>query len=612
MIYYKFTTFYNYDIIYIYGVPNMNVLDSLKNDINAIINNNQPLNYLFLNEYPLDMLKKVLFIMEKGSNYNDFALQNISLYDMEKYFKIIKELVLIDNQYPNDNMFLFYILFYKLNEQEIRIMINDEIDLNTLYHYICGYKLFNPSYDLKDGHDFQKTLLLKDQEYGKKLVDAIKNHDFGKLKETYMYFVYSLNDKQVDYLVNYYGRYINALGKSISSQDLEIFNTLKDICYVAKQATFSEEAIISLLKMINEKMDTKRDYSLFYHLDVALKKMYMHTYNNSLTKIEDLSLAKEVDNVKVYEASNNFLLALHSMEKSKGYGDSLDDDSSYYIDYHAYAQNWDKSSKVGLSTTIIGASNMGVMPSNFYLGFNHFDEDSLEIVAPFDAFTSNYQRSFLADYFKEENSNYFVPANLLLDETRYGYNEMFNYTYSKIKPSYLVTFNNISQNSEIVKCAKAFGIPIIHIDYEKVIGQVVLDIKNKEEELFKSNKLDNVSYIICKYMNLSASSIINAHDFSHQNPKYLMINELKNFLVRFKEKVDSFSDVSVKKKWLFSLYKTYNEEYQKYLHAKKVQQYQHLISTFVLDDSRYVEMGKYLVESYKGLNEEIINIPRIK
>lgn len=576
---------------------------NLNNLLNNILNSiNHKENKFFTKKYSTFFLEKVYFVLEHLKNKCFLKLNSKNL---EKYFDIMNYLVLIDMSMGNNNYYIVNAML-NFNDDEINMILNNSHDKLYIYNYICAYKLLKNADNITDIDDMEKYYLKKKKHYlsllSNKKIDSIhsilEELSLDEFKEAFFYLVYGLDYDQTQYIVNTFQKYVDELKDDIDITDCINYNTLLDIINISSNKFLSSSDLSnSLCKRLKKclLLDNQFKYTNFYYLTLKFKKMYMKAYNKHFTKIEDCKKVKIFSNVDTYLPNDNFFMAVHAVNKSASYMDSLDDYENDHIDFSI-------KSKTAISTSIVGPSNTGLLLSSLYIGYDNFSLDSIETLSPFDAFTSNKTISYFSDYFGFSHNNYFVPPSKIEDETRYGYNEMFN--YGNIKPSYIVYMNgidNLSCDINVKKVAEKLDVPIIVLDIYKIHLNEILKIKKMEDLLFDENNLSLIKVIICKYMNLISGSIVSANDFDRMKPQYFGIKELKNFLIKFNLKIDSLTDEAEKNSWLYKLEEAYNEEYEKNKIARNIMQYQPLLSTFVLDDSRYIDMKKYLINKHKEI-----------
>lgn len=614
-----------------------------------------------IEQFDIETLKDIIIGMYGGYYPNKFnnSFQTDDI-DFKKLYKVLEAMNNLLYSYSSDNHSLVYNTLAKCNDDHLNVIYSfydnylTEENISNIekgmapksYKYLLRYLLDRDILSLNFlfyNEDKTQLVTLKNVDqviemYQNKedtAVDCIKNRQQGnfsleKFKDAYLYLNYGLTLAQADYLRSYYGQFLDYLEVYIDDYNRDLFETLKSISFIVKHDNFSSEDIEDMASttLWNYKNQLNNEPVPFVVLSSYFKQMYLDIYNKSFLNISDInqlpkqeglvpSYVKDIGGVPIIDAGVDFLLCVHSIERkslSDSFGDDVDEDRLRFSSQ--FKEDWKKIYKYeqkGFSTSIIGPSNMGTLCNDTYLlGFSNYQQQNLITMSQGDAYTSRNSVILYRNDLKQKRlTNYFIPPNKIEDESRYGYNEAF-FSDSKM-PDYLVAFtkaDSLDERSSIVAAAKSLGCPVVCIDRQKVKQNEINKITAMENMLFSENNLNSslIFDILCRYMNLYTSSIVSAHDFNARNPQYQMIDEIKNFIFRIDNKINAIDDNDIKIMWLSELEMAYNDELRKFKVAQSIEPYYNSISTFILNDERYIDLYNYIctkkAEIFSAINSD--------
>lgn len=511
----------------------------------------------------------------------------------------------------NDVMPELYMLFNYLVDRDVYSLNKGQ---STLMKRIENCEQLINLYNDKESYSFN---IIKDYKNQKNNSHAYK----VKYKEAFLYINYGLTLDRANYIRLYFGQFLDSLESCIEESDREVFETLKAISTISKQVSFSPEDLELMSEYTLKIHKSGEPKPTFIELSNYFKQMYLNVYNNSFfntTKLEKensddtkAKFIKEVDGVPIFDSGTEFLMSVHSITRSESEDYGYTVPSDLYLS-SCFKEEWKElmnNTQKGFSTSIIGPSNMGTIgDDHILLGFNGYSDQTIVTMSQGDAFTS---KSEFKDYFTDVNQgrmvNFFIPPNKIEDESRYGYNEMF-LSDSKL-PDYIVCFQNrpewLEANNQAVAIAKSFGCPLICIDKEKIKSNEIRKINDMENNLFMPDNLNPslISDILCKYMNLYTSTAGQIYRFNPKQPRYDMVNEINNFILKFDNKINTIEDIKIKSQWLDTLIDAYDDEVRKFKITKKIAPSFGSISTFILNDDKYIDLSKYIVEKRQELND---------
>ena len=203
-----------------------------------------------------------------------------------------------------------------------------------------------------------------------------------------------------------------------------------------------------------------------------LQNISYNMLNNKFINLDNMNY-KEINNVKIYELKGEaFFMPVHAT--------SIEN----YMDVDNQAP-WRKSTDNDtISLSIISDKFLGTYrsPSDCVVfGFNKLDEKNIMHMYHSDSFTSHR--------YQTDVKNEILTPEKLIDNTK-GYNEILVMEDEKIKPEYIVCYDNVKEND--LKASKKMNIPIviIHTEYykEAINNFSVVDFIN-DDDTIKYTKL---------------------------------------------------------------------------------------------------------------------------
>jgi len=427
------------------------------------------------------------------------------------------------------------------------------------------------------------------------VIDSDDKLDF--FKKSVFNNIYGISDADVYYILKVYGKYIDEFDRCVRGSDrniLEVLKTIKNISELdLSDSNFNYKLSLiqqSYYSYIKENgIDYQNSLATPIVIQGLLNKMVINTYNNRLLNLYGKTIIDIDDGVKVIDPGFDFdiiLTSLYGVEK-------------FYESNLNMASKWNtafKSKFQGLSVSHISNENLGVISlKEPLLGFNYIPEESLNAMGPRDIF------SYLEDYALRSVHMYrseslYVPASIMSDVTRYGYNELLldrflkkdENNQLKLQPDYVVfyKFNNENYDkkmySKCKKLAKDFDIPIVLVDVEKIKNHEKEVIEKLEEELFTSDTFNPelLSEIVTRYMNnytgslTMVGSVKGYEDFS--------ISGMEKFFSRLFDHIESIKDKDVKEQWINTLVEVHDKENEKVSYALNTNSFAHSVGGFIL------------------------------
>jgi len=436
----------------------------------------------------------------------------------------------------------------------------------------------------------------------KKIVDLKSLQSF---QNAILYNLFGISLEEAIYLKNDYGKNIDVLEKSIIEEDRSILEMLKSIITVVDlgMPNLKEKLDVlrvSYLEQIQEKgEDYQHVISSATLIEGLLSRMYMNSFNKILTSVsEKHKLIKYDYGVPLLDAGVEFNFLLNSFN---GVGNFYNEDLNMASKWNTAAM----SRIQGLCTSFINNENLGAITFsiNSFLGFTNIPQYCLNIMGACDIFTGTaYYNLKKFNDTKEDNHRYFIPASILADETRYGYNEILLDRFLmddengnlKLQPSYVIyykmddsgfdIFNNDYKTS--LKLANEFNIPIMVIDVPKVKQHEKEVIKEKEKELFSNTKLkpELLKEIVTRYMNNYTGSLTMVGEEKCNFEEDFSVLGMKNFFTKLKEFIVEISDNELKFQWLSNLADVYFDEKRKFDIAASASVWNQSVKTFILNN----------------------------
>jgi len=534
-------------------------------------------------------------VFEVFSGRNNFDKVLKSFYD-ELVDENFEEKLLFSNV-PEVQELINYIIDYTYN-------IPDFLDQNLMYDMDSFMDVINKNkerfhyYILRDG-TLSKIL---DGSFDKDK-DFKKIDDYTKLKYFKIAFlnnVYGIDFLNARVLAVRYGTYISKLEECILEKDrplLEVLKTIKSIV----DLEFDDPNFSKKLKVlqnvyydfVKEKEHShKEKISSMIFLEDLFSGMIMNTYNKRLLKEKNCKVLGEDRGVKILDAGVNFDIILTSLCAV----------ANFYNGYDGFYNKWNtafSSNNQGLCVSHITNQNMGVITySAPFLGFSDVQSEGLNAMGPYDIYS--HVGVYNLKWKNNNLSNLFVPANVMSDETRMGYNELLIDRFLindsnndlKIKPSYVVFFqvddngdNKVSERYEqSIQIAQNLNIPILVIDVLKVKEQEKKILLEMEEELFRKLNPDLLEPIVTRYINNYTSTLfLTASEYGNYKDDF-SIEGMRSFFRKLEAKINSISNNSEREKWLNSLVSIYEKEKKKYEIAESKLLAIRLLETFILDE----------------------------
>jgi len=542
------------------------------------------------------------------SNEKSFELTYSTCDD----FIIMQELINYVSSYKYDNFYIDGISRNCNMERFLEAIDNWRIrNYNSIFKIGCIDKI-------KDGTFDEKTDF-------KSIDTSIALLEF---KSAILYNFYGISLGFASHLNERYGIYIDDLEKSILEKDLPIFQLLKSITDIVNlnHDNFQEKLDIlrtACLEQIKEKgLDNRNIQSSAIVIEGLLNRMYMNTYNKILTKVSDKQKIIKYDgDVPLLDAGVDFNFIVTSLNGVRNFFDSNVN----------MASKWNtaaKSNSQGLCASFINNENLGIISLTApILGFADIPESTLNVMGNSDVFTHTNDYSLRrVNSSRDSRNKYFIPGNIMADETRYGYNEILIDRYNtsdekgdfKLQPSYVVfyKFDDLDYKvsryyKESLKVAKDLGIPIMVIDVPKVKEHEQSVIKNMEEELFFSNKSNKelMQEIMTRYMNNHTGSLtMIGEQFCKEDFSGLGI---LGFIVRLKNHISSIEDDYQKVKWISDFESVYLKEKKKYDSISSIKNWNCSVTEFNLDETYLLPSvieelkEKVGISNYESLLESI-------
>lgn len=500
--------------------------------------------------------------------------------------------------------------------------------VNVMFNSAYSYVPYNDLLTSKSLEEFIEKVSSKREEnhitiFGKdgfkKFMDGTFNPDkdfrdvldmdaLAYFKEAFLTNIYGISLRQADFIVTRYGENLDKLAKNLSDSDKEAFEILKSIVSITSLGLDNQDEIKVLQNVYLEYM---REKGLNYQkksnscaiLEGLFNRMYMNTYNAIL--FNDLSSREPIyvdEGVPLIDAGVEFNMIVTSMNGT----------SKYFQNGVNIASKWNTAFRdigQGLCTSFINNQNLGVISLDGpLLGFGQLPQDSLNTMGTTDIYT--YSNNFNLRLNNRKRTSFFVGSEMA-NQTRYGYNEMlvdrFLSTDSdgkvKVQPDYVVFYKTqdnyalSKRYAQTLKTAKEFGIPIVIVDYEKVQLHEKKVIKEMEDNLFSSDKVDEelLVAIMTRYMNnISGTRTIHGHPRlgGLGVPKNVNFPEkaLGNFIDQIISKCETVSDDKAKKEWLDALQKAYDAETKKHMVAIGVRSYNCSIGN---DNADFILISNY-------------------
>ncbi len=442
--------------------------------------------YLFSNLY------------SKSEGYQEFEKLVINYYD--SYFEKDKEKNFDDA--PNFHLLLNFLLCQKCDMTD-NIFKERKLDNQKKYEDIYKTKEFSTSNILD------------------RMNNLVTLHETKKL---YYQLAYGISFEQAMYICSTYGEYLEEYQDEISQEDQWILDMLQDIVatsYISlEEVDKVQEIQWKIHRIIEENGFIGKIKDANYPvLRSFLNRMFMKRYNAKLFKVDDNTKVLSKDNgVLVVDAGLKFSMLVSCVNAAQNFYDEQENSKDRYNTSH-YSHNQ------GICCSYINNQNLGIISLDRpILGFSNLSDDCLISMGIGDIYSEpsevDPRKSCEADCC---SGTYFTTPDSLIDNTRFGYNELFIDRFLprdekgeiKVQPSYIVVykFDEKYQNSKHykngLKMAQEFHIPMVVVDILKVKENEKKIIEAMEEELFSQTTVnkDLVMKIMTRYMNNYSGSL---------------------------------------------------------------------------------------------------------
>jgi len=581
------------------------------------------------------MNKKIKTLTGHSAEYLHYALR---LFSEEKFY------FLLEDVYDK-------IVGSEENEKNFDLSsIDNSIIIRELINYISlGYEKGNLSYIFKantmeeflnminENRDTYHTYIFKSRGISKikngevdkfnfdKDFKSISNYeDLENFKIAFLYNIYGISLDFADYIKEHYGKYINELEKELNEKDATTFEVLKSIINIVDvdhpnlKQKLNTLRKVYLDKITEKGLNYQNNNGSAIVLEGLLNRMYLNTYNKILTKVSDKTkIIKYDDGVPIYDAGLEFNFLLTAL------GGGTDD--GFFDKKVNMSSKWNTafmSDSQGLCTSFINNENLGVISlASPILGFVDIPKDALNMMGSSDVFTAT-------DHFDLRESNngndwpnrYFVPASIMADQTRYGYNEILldrfltddEQNKLKLQPDYIIYYKFSDDYYEYdayknsLKIAKECNVPMIIIDVLKVKANEQDIIEKKQKELFSSiePKPELLNEIVTRYMNNYTGALTMLGEKKNLYLEEFSVNGMKEFFTKLQDFICSINDESLKSEWIINFENIYLEEKKKYKESSQVTSWAYSVKNFILDDTfklndSFLELKKLLSDEFK-------------
>ena len=276
--------------------------------------------------------------------------------------------------------------------------------------------------------------------------------DLQNFKRGILMGIYGISFEEAKHYVSQYGQYMEALEKGIVDEDKEILQVLKSICSIVKldETDQNFESKISQLQTAYAYQIKKNGpyfqdkYVSTMILQGLFNRMIMNTYNKRNLLASSCEELGRDDDVVLLDAGYDFDMVVTSFSGVE----------SFYQSGVNMASKWNTaalSEGQGLCVSHISSQNLGVISlQSPIIGFSKIPQYALDSMGPNDIFTniSSYNLRMLNENRGRVQNRFFIPANVMSDEQRYGYNEILLERFLsqdekgdiKIQPSYVVCY----------------------------------------------------------------------------------------------------------------------------------------------------------------------------
>jgi len=393
-------------------------------------------------------------------------------------------------------------------------------------------------------------------------------------KKAILFNIYGIDLINAGVLVKQYGSYIDTLEECILEEDkttLEVLKTIKEIVDLDISSVDFREKLnilqVAYFDFVSKKgLDSKNSIASMVILEGLCSRMITHTYNERLLNSSNCKVIGEDRGVTLLDASVNFDIVLTALG---AVGD-------FFGDYENFANKWNTSQlseNQGLCVSHISNQNIGVINyGSPFLGFSYIPEEGLNTMGPYDIYSHVATFNLRRD--NNKLNRLFVPAPIMSDETRFGYNELLIDRFLmndsngnlKIQPSYVVFFkvgdtdDNKLRYNQSLAIAKDLNIPILIVDVPKVKKHEKDVIESKEKELFSSNNPSLLEEIVTRYMNNYTGSLSLKGTGYGNYPDDFSKSGMRNLFKGVIEKINSMEDDEFRKEWCDVLKSIYTKK----------------------------------------------------
>lgn len=449
-------------------------------------------------------------------------------------------------------------------------------------------------------------------------------------KEALLYNLYGISMEEAKHLKQHYGKYMEVLSRGIPPKPegmsdeeflatldesqmtimkkdyatLQMFKAIDSIASLSgKDPQYAEKLEVlrkAYLKHVTEKgFERSMPTASAIIVEGLLNNMYMNSYNKRLLNVsENLPVVRVDKGVTLLDAGVEFDMMLTSLT---GVGNLFDSQVNMASKWNTAAMGTGQ----GICTSHISSQNLGVISLDSpMLGFGSLPGVALNAMGTTDIFTSISTYNLRSGNDSRQGQNrFFVPGNIMSNETRYGYNEILVDRFLmqdetgqlKLQPSYMVFFKMTDEDYKMnqvyfqtLKMAQDFGIPIMVVDIPKIKEHERSTIKGMEEDLFSRDEVDAklVEDIVTRYMNNYTGSLTITANYScgWKHTEDFSIDGVKQFFSKAVEKIGSIEDPDLQRQWLDALEAAYKLEKKRYKEARSVGGWKDSVSKFLLQD----------------------------
>lgn len=452
---------------------------------NYILKNNPHKIYL-ISYFSDDVLKKLLtyenvLILSKNYLFNDmFNKFEPSIIKYLLNYDVVRKII---NNYSNNQLVYFSLVIKNISVEDELLNDNNFIkkvanmENPNIYRNIINNLSVN-NYELVNKINKSRT---------KYLNEKISNLDSNYVFNEYINLYKNISEKGIDSTsINQIPIELLSNKDIITYNDLAKISTLRQFEYVCDN--LFEDYTYNVL--INLKNITEF-YGKNPYLNEGMRKLYNKILNfDKLNKEEQLDLLKKsignsiankyYDDFRTardlsYKTIQNNLLNLNERKELYDKEKSMSSVSVYKLDGEDFVScvhcgTLNQKFKDTISLSIIGSNHIGVFnPDGIIFGFNNISSDKIIHSFNTDSFTNGK--------FGTDRVNKIYDVHDLLKETKSCNEILYDTKRDPIKPSYLVCFDNINEESYI--CSVNNNLPILLINSKKY---------NKNNGMYETDK----------------------------------------------------------------------------------------------------------------------------